>query len=107
MAETDEVVKQHQSMLDHERETARYLLDETVERALTLRSPFGPGEWADYAEEWEAELVCPAHHGPTLHGSTHYGPTHYGSTHHGPTLHGPTHHGSTHYRGDLVGPPRA
>ncbi|HUH04042.1 MAG TPA: M3 family oligoendopeptidase [Kofleriaceae bacterium] len=52
----DEVVQQHRSMLDHMRETARYLLSEPVERALTLRSPFGPSEWSDYAEEWEAEL---------------------------------------------------
>lgn len=52
----DEVVQQHRSMLDHMRETARYLLAEPVERALTLRSPFGPSEWSDYAEEWEAEL---------------------------------------------------
>lgn len=52
----DEVVQRHRSMLDHMRETARYLLTEPVERALTLRSPFGPSEWSDYAEEWEAEL---------------------------------------------------
>lgn len=53
---SDPVVAEHRTMLDHTRETARYLLDETVERALTLRSPFGPGEWSDYMEEWEAEL---------------------------------------------------
>ncbi len=52
----DDVVAQHRSMLDHMRETARYLLDEPIERALTLRSPFGASEWADYAEDWEAEM---------------------------------------------------
>ncbi len=56
LLETDSEVARHRSMLDHLRETARYLLDEPVERALTLRSPYGAGEWADYAEEWEAEL---------------------------------------------------
>jgi oligoendopeptidase F len=32
------------------------LLEENVERALTLRSPFGPSEWSDYIDEMEAEL---------------------------------------------------
>lgn len=52
----DDVARKHRPLLDHMRANARYLLDETVERALTLRSPFGPREWSDYADEWEAEL---------------------------------------------------
>ncbi len=54
--ETDEVARQHRPMLDKIREDAKYLLDEPVERALTLRSPYGPSEWSDYADEWEADL---------------------------------------------------
>jgi oligoendopeptidase F len=56
LCDGDERVRHHQTMLDRIRNNARYLLDEPIERALTLRSPFGPSEWADYADEWEAEL---------------------------------------------------
>lgn len=54
--ETDAYAKRHQPMLDHIRANRQYLLEENVERALTLRSPFGPSEWGDYIEELEAEL---------------------------------------------------
>jgi oligoendopeptidase F len=54
--ETDEVARRHQSLLDHIRANRTYLLDEPVERALTLRAPFGSGEWSDYIDELEAEL---------------------------------------------------
>ena len=54
---TDKVVKHHQPMLDHVRAQAKYLLSEEVERALTLRSPFGPSEWSNYFDEVEAEVV--------------------------------------------------
>jgi len=54
--ETDDYARQHQPMLDKIREDAKFLLDENVERALTLRSPYGPGEWSDYSDEWEADL---------------------------------------------------
>ena len=54
--ESDENAKRHQSLLDHLRANRQYLLSEPVERALTLRSPFGPGEWSDFMEEMEAEL---------------------------------------------------
>lgn len=56
LLESDEVVKRHQSMLDNMRLNGKYLLEENVERALTLRGPFGPSEWSDYIDEWEAEL---------------------------------------------------
>ncbi len=52
----DEVARRHQSLLDHLRANRRYLLSEPVERALTLRSPFGAGEWGDYVEEVESQL---------------------------------------------------
>ncbi len=56
LLESDEVAKEHVSLLDHIRANRQYLLDENVERALTLRSPFGPSEWSDYIDEMEAEL---------------------------------------------------
>jgi oligoendopeptidase F len=54
--ERDEVARRHRSLLDHLRANRRYLLDEPVERALTLRAPFGAGEWGDYVEEVESQL---------------------------------------------------
>lgn len=54
--ERDEVARRHRSLLDHLRANRRYLLEETVERALTLRAPFGSGEWGDYVEEVESQL---------------------------------------------------
>lgn len=56
---TDPVVARHRPLLDHMRANRRYLLSETVERALVLRSPYGPEEWGDYLEEREAELRFP------------------------------------------------
>ena len=53
---SDAVVARHQPMLDNIRVNGKYLLEENVERALTLRGPFGPSEWSDYIDEWEAEL---------------------------------------------------
>lgn len=53
---SDDVARRHKPLLDHIRANRRYLLDEGVERALTLRSPFGPSEWSDYIDEMEAEL---------------------------------------------------
>jgi oligoendopeptidase F len=54
--ERDDVCRQHQSLLDHLRANRHYLLEENVERALTLRSPFGSSEWGDYVEELESQL---------------------------------------------------
>jgi oligoendopeptidase F len=47
--------QKHKGMLDRTRERAKYLLPENVERALTLRSPFGPDEWSEYLDEVEVE----------------------------------------------------
>lgn len=52
----DEMARRHKSLLDHLRANRRYLLSEPVERALTLRAPFGAGEWGDYIEEVESQL---------------------------------------------------
>jgi len=54
--ESDEVARRHKPLLDQIRANRKYLLDETVERALTLRSPFGAAEWSDYLDEMESEL---------------------------------------------------
>ncbi len=56
LLDSDPRVKQHQPMLDHLRENRQYLLEQNVERALSLRSPFGPSEWSDLIDEREAEL---------------------------------------------------
>jgi oligoendopeptidase F len=53
---SDSNAARHKSMLDHIRANRDYLLDEDIERALTLRGPFGPSEWSDYIDETEAEL---------------------------------------------------
>jgi len=52
----DAAAARHRPLLDHIRANRRFLLTEPVERALTLRSPFGPSEWSDYVDEMEAEL---------------------------------------------------
>ena len=52
----DAVARQHRPLLDHMRANRQYLLEENVERALTLRSPFGPSEWSDLIDELESEL---------------------------------------------------
>ncbi|MDG2278985.1 MAG: M3 family oligoendopeptidase [Pseudomonadales bacterium] len=52
----DSRVARHKPMLDLIRANREFLLEETVERALQLRSPFGASEWSDYIDEREAEL---------------------------------------------------
>ena len=52
----DPRVARHKPMLDQIRANRDYLLEENVERALQLRSPFGASEWSDYIDEREAEL---------------------------------------------------
>ncbi|MFT7433276.1 MAG: oligoendopeptidase F [Alphaproteobacteria bacterium] len=56
LLKTDAVVKHHKPMLDEIREQAKYMLAEDVEQALSMRSPFGGGEWDDFCDEMEAEL---------------------------------------------------
>ncbi|HTK98392.1 MAG TPA: M3 family metallopeptidase [Pseudomonadales bacterium] len=60
----DPVAARHRPLLDHIRANRRFLLIEPVERALTLRSPFGPSEWSDYIDEMEAELRFDFDHRP-------------------------------------------
>src|SRR5512142_155243 len=59
LAETDPVVKKHLSWIEHARVFKPHLLKEEVEGALTKRSPFGPGSWADFFDEFEADLRFP------------------------------------------------
>jgi oligoendopeptidase F len=54
--ERDAAAARHRPLLDHIRANRRFLLTEPVERALTLRAPFGPSEWSDLIDETEAEL---------------------------------------------------
>ena len=56
LLKADERVQRHRPMLDHIRENQRYLLDQPIERAIQLRSPYGASEWSDYIDEREAEL---------------------------------------------------
>ena len=46
----------HRPHLDHIRKNQRFLLTEPVERALTLRGPYGPSEWSEFLDEAEADL---------------------------------------------------
>lgn len=54
--ESDDQARRHRPLLDLERANREYLLEENVERALTLRSPYGASEWSDFVGELEAEL---------------------------------------------------
>lgn len=49
--------KHHMSMLNRIREEGKYLLSEDIEQALTMRAPYGAGEWSDFVEELEADAV--------------------------------------------------
>src|SRR5262249_49330335 len=46
----------HRPMLAEGRKLAKHQLSEAVEEALMVRSPFGPGEWEDMLDEYEAAL---------------------------------------------------
>lgn len=52
----DDNARRHKPMLDQIRANRKYLLDEPIERALTLRAPYGASEWSDYLDEMESEL---------------------------------------------------
>ncbi len=55
-AEADDFLKKHLPMLRHARKQKEFLLPERVEMALSKRAPFGPGSWADFYDEVEADL---------------------------------------------------
>lgn len=56
LLKNDPTVARHKPLLDQTRDNQQYLLDQDVERALTLRSPFGASQWSDYIDEMESEL---------------------------------------------------
>jgi oligoendopeptidase F len=55
--ETDAVVAKHRPWIEHLRLFKPHFLSEPVESALTKRSPFGSGAWADFFDETEADLT--------------------------------------------------
>lgn len=55
--ETDAVVARHRSWVEHLRLFKSHFLSEQVESALTKRSPFGTGAWAEFFDETEADLI--------------------------------------------------
>lgn len=59
LAKTDAVVQKHLPWIAHARVFKPHLLKEEVEAALTRRSPFGAGAWADFFDEVEADLRFP------------------------------------------------
>ncbi len=56
LLQSDDIVLHHRGYVDHVRKLAAHRLGSDVERALTLRSPFGPEEWRDYFDETEVSL---------------------------------------------------
>lgn len=56
LAARDPRVAKHRPWLDHVRIFKPHLLSEQVEEALTKRSPFGSGAWAEFFDEVEATL---------------------------------------------------
>ena len=56
LCKDDKHVRFHRPHLEHIRTNRKFLLAEDVERALTLRGPYGPSEWSDYMDECDAEL---------------------------------------------------
>jgi oligoendopeptidase F len=51
------VVAKHRPWIEHIRTFKRHFLSEPVEAALTKRSPFDSGAWADFFDEVEADLT--------------------------------------------------
>lgn len=56
LAESDPVVKAHHGYLEQILKRAVHRLSPEVERAITIRAPFGPDEWRDYFDEMEVGL---------------------------------------------------
>ncbi len=53
---SDPVVLRHKPFIETSRMFKDNVLDEPVESALTRRTPFGPGSWAGFFDEMEADL---------------------------------------------------
>lgn len=68
LAKADRVIATHFGYLEQILKRAAHRLSPEVERALTIRAPFGPDEWRDYFDEMEVGLqfqiphpLAPAH----------------------------------------------
>lgn len=59
LAEKDETVRRHLSWIARVRAFKPHLLPEPIEAALTKRSAFGAGAWADFFDELESDLRFP------------------------------------------------
>lgn len=59
LAAADPIVQKHLPWIEHARVFKPHLLKEEVEAALTRRSPYGAGSWADFFDEVEADLRFP------------------------------------------------
>lgn len=57
----DAVVAKHRPWIEHARVFKPHLLSESVEAALSKRSPFGPGSWSEFFDEVEADIRLPFH----------------------------------------------
>src|SRR3989344_1811213 len=57
----DHIVAKHRPWIDHLRVFRPHLLTESVESALSKRSPFGAGSWGDFFDELEADLEVEFH----------------------------------------------
>ncbi len=55
----DPTVAKHRPWIEHARVFKPHLLSEPVEAALAKRSPFGPGSWSEFFDEFEADLRLP------------------------------------------------
>lgn len=56
---SEEIVRRHKPWVEHARIFKPHVLSESVESALTKRSSFGPGAWAEFFDECEADLRFP------------------------------------------------
>lgn len=56
---SEEIVRRHKPWIEHTRIFKPHVLSESVESALTKRSSFGPGAWAEFFDECEADLRFP------------------------------------------------
>jgi len=52
----NELMRKHRPWIEHIRIFKEHFLEEAVESALAKRTPFGPGTWSQFFDEFEADL---------------------------------------------------
>ena len=57
LLKSDEIVARHKPYVDDVRKGKPYNLSAEVERALTIRAPFGSSEWSDFIDEQESLMT--------------------------------------------------